>query len=67
MKPANLSRAGQNPFSAINNQLELAIVLRDLCGAEGYRMEGQTVVAVRWDDSGSEVIIDRFLLTPAGH
>ena len=65
MKPATLSLAtqGETPFRPINNQLELAIALRELCGAEGYRIDGQTVIAVRWDEAGNEILIDEFTLT----
>jgi hypothetical protein len=47
------------------NPVELAQFLRDLCGADGYRMQNGLLLALRWDADGSEIVIDRFELAPA--
>jgi hypothetical protein len=44
----------------IQNAVELAQHLQALCGADGYRFEGELLLALRWDASGNEVIVDRF-------
>lgn len=54
---------GLTPQSAITSPVELAQQLRELCGADGYRIEGGTVLALRWDLDGNEVIIERYPFT----
>jgi hypothetical protein len=44
----------------IQNAVELAQHLQALCGAEGYRFEGDLLLALRWDNDGNEIIVDRF-------
>lgn len=50
---------GLHPNRPITSELELAQQLRELCGAEGYRIEGGYVLALRWDLSGNEVLIQK--------
>lgn len=54
---------GLTPQSAITSEVELAQQLRELCGAEGYRIEGGHVLALRWDLDGNEVVIQRIAYT----
>ncbi len=56
------ARRGEIPGNPIVHPGELAALVRELCGADGYRIEGARLIALRWDDSGSEVIVDRFEL-----
>jgi hypothetical protein len=53
---------GLTPGNPITNEIELGVRLQELCGAEGYRVEGTQVLALRWDKDGNEVVIDRFEL-----
>lgn len=57
----NVAR-GITPGNPITSEIELAVRLQQLCGAEGYRVEGSQVLALRWDRDGNEIIIDRFEL-----
>lgn len=47
------------PANPITNPGELAVRLRELTGCDGYRIEGNVAVCLRWDHNGSEVIVDR--------
>lgn len=52
---------GTLPGNPITTDIELAMRLQELCGAEGYRIEGNQVLALRWID-GVERVIERFEL-----
>jgi len=54
---------GALPGNPIKHPLELALELQRLCGAEGYRIDGGVLLALRWDHNGNEVIVDRFAVT----
>jgi hypothetical protein len=53
-------RDGSVAGSPITNELELALRLQELCGATGYRIDHGVILALRYDDAGNEVVIDRF-------
>jgi CRP-like cAMP-binding protein len=55
----NVNR-GITAGNPITNEVELAQRLRELCGADGYRVEAGKILALRWDSAGNEVVIDRF-------
>ena len=59
-----LTGRGQHAGNPITNEIELAQKLRELCGAEGYRVDEKTglLLALRWDNDGNEVVIERFEL-----
>lgn len=56
------SDRGSTPGNPISNEMDLAVRLQELCGAEGYRIEGNQVLALRWSE-GREIVIDRFELS----
>jgi hypothetical protein len=52
---------GQSAANPIVSAMDLALKLRELCGAEGWRLDSSGVIlALRWDLDGNEIIIDRF-------
>lgn len=57
------SLAGLSSQKPITSDVELAQQLRELCGAEGFRIEGGYVLALRWDLEGNEVLIQRIPYT----
>jgi len=54
---------GAVPTNPITHPMELALELERLCGAEGYRIEGGVLLALRFDTDGNERVIDRFEMT----
>lgn len=44
----------------ISSAVELAQFLQQQCGAEGYRIDGPLLLALRWDGDGNEIIVERF-------
>ena len=61
-QPLELMKSGRGlmPGNPIANEIQLAQRLQELCGAEGYRIEGGMILALRWSITGEEIIIDRF-------
>jgi hypothetical protein len=51
---------GNVPGNPLTSDLDIAMRLRELCGAEGYRIAGGQILALRWDVNDNEIIIDRF-------
>lgn len=54
---------GIAPGNPITSEIELAVRLQELCGAEGFRIEAGQVLALRWDRAGNEIVIERFELS----
>ncbi len=60
-------RRGELITNPITHPLELALLLETWCGATGYRISNGQVLALRFDASGSEVVIDRFEIHQVRH
>lgn len=56
------SMRGHFAHNPIASPHQLAEFVRDQCGADGYRIEGDILLALRWDLQGNEVIVDRYKL-----
>jgi len=50
---------GQSRGNQINDPVQLALMVQER-GGEGYRIEGNQLIVLRWDHDGNEVIVDRF-------
>jgi hypothetical protein len=51
---------GLTAANPISDPVDLALKLQQFEGAEGYKIEGNTVIALRWDTNGSEIVLGRF-------
>ena len=66
MKHPILLKAGRGhlPTNPLTSDLDIALVLQELCGAEGYTIEGNQLLALRWDLDGNPVVIERYEICP---
>lgn len=62
MKGPILLKAGRGhiPGNPITSDLDIALILQELCGATGYRIEGNQLLALNWDKDGNQVVIERY-------
>jgi hypothetical protein len=55
---------GITAAAPIQSDIELAQVLREHYGADGFRFEAGHVLPLRWDLEGNEIIIARIPYSP---
>lgn len=51
---------GHLPSNPLASEMDIALTLQELCGATGFRVDGNMLLALRWDGDGNEVVIERY-------